>query len=66
MAKRNSLPLTDDELKSVYRDEFYSIDDPRYFAHWCTGGNVTKAQKSADRSKKARNDILNEYYLEDE
>ncbi len=37
MAKKQSSPLTNDEFESVYRNEIYSIDDPRYFYHKTTG-----------------------------
>lgn len=31
MTYKQSPPLTEDEIRSVYRNEFYTIDDPRYF-----------------------------------
>lgn len=37
MAKKQSAPLTDDEFESVYRNELYTIDDPKYFCHKSTG-----------------------------
>lgn len=40
MAKKQSPPLTEDEIRSVYRNEFYRINDKRYFRHNCTGGYV--------------------------
>lgn len=37
MAKKQSPPLTEDEIRSVYRNDFYEIDSPNYFRHRCTG-----------------------------
>lgn len=37
MAKKQSPPLTEDEIRSVYRNDFYKIDSPNYFRHRCTG-----------------------------
>lgn len=34
---RRRLPLTEDEIASVFRNEFYTIDNPNYFRHKCTG-----------------------------
>lgn len=45
MEKKQSLPLTEDEIKSVYRNEFFPIDKPRYFNHECTGGKYNQRKK---------------------
>lgn len=37
MAKKQSPPLTEDEIRSTYRNEFYEIDSGRYYKHKCTG-----------------------------
>ncbi len=31
MANKRSPPLTEREILSVYRNEFYKVDDPQYF-----------------------------------
>ncbi len=31
LANKQSPPLTEEEILSIYRNEFYKIDDPQYF-----------------------------------
>lgn len=40
MAKKQSPPLTEDEIRSVYRNEFYPTDTVRYYNHKGTGGTA--------------------------
>lgn len=65
MEKKQSPLLTDDEVYSIYRNELYSIDDPRYFAHICTGGNPSKAVKKIRKIKEKEKELLSNYTFDE-
>ena len=50
MADKQSIPLTEDELKSVYRNDLFLIDAPRYYNHRCTGYDQ-KMKKAIGKKK---------------
>ncbi len=65
MAKKQSTPLTDDEFESVYRNELYTIDDPRYFCHKTTGSRYFASLDSnygALTEIKESEDVWNDIY----
>lgn len=54
MAKNQSPPLSEDEIRCVYRNEFYEIDSDKYYKHKCTGYRSKRAntyKKNTDFDK---------------
>ena len=49
MAKNKSSPLTEDEIQSVYRNEFYPMDTTEYYNHRCSGGTVRKQNRQSKK-----------------
>lgn len=55
MAKKQSPPLTEDEIRSVYRNEFYPMDTARYYNHKCTGGSAYGRNKQIEKDLRKKN-----------